>query len=123
MEQDSFVERLISDEAIFHISGKVNRNNVRMRGTEQPHAQIEDQRDSPEVNVFSALSREKVHGPSFFTEATVTGDSFLEMLKDWLLPQLDTNYDNYIPQLDEATPPFSHECTSVSQSCSSTVLD
>jgi hypothetical protein len=91
MEEDGFVERLIfSDEATFHISG-----NVCIWGTEQPHAQIEHQRDSPKVNVFCAVSREKVHGPFFFTEATVTGHSFLEMLENWLLPKLIINYDLY----------------------------
>jgi hypothetical protein len=38
MEENGFVERLISDEATFHISGKVNRRNVCIWGTEQPHA-------------------------------------------------------------------------------------
>jgi hypothetical protein len=60
MEEDCFVERLISDDATFHISGKVNRHNVRICGTERPHAQIQ-QCDSPEVNVFYAVSREKMH--------------------------------------------------------------
>jgi hypothetical protein len=52
MEEDGFVERLIfSDEATFHISGKVKRHNVRIWGIVQPHAQTEHQRDSPKVNV------------------------------------------------------------------------
>lgn len=124
MEENDFLERLIfCDEATFHISGKVSRHNVRIWGTEQSHAQIEHQRDSPKVIVFCAVSREKVHGPFFFTEATVTGDSFLDMLENWLLPQLNTNYDDYILQLDGAPLPFSQECMSASQSCSSTALD
>jgi hypothetical protein len=41
MKEDGFVERLISEEATFHISGKVNRHNVRIWETEQPHAQTE----------------------------------------------------------------------------------
>jgi hypothetical protein len=55
---------------------KIHKNvhNVRIWGTEQPHAQIEHQRDSPKINVFCAVSREKVHGPFFFPDATVTGD-------------------------------------------------
>jgi hypothetical protein len=90
MEEDGFVERLIfSDEATFYISGKVKRHNVHIWGTEQPYTQIEHSR---KVNVFCAVSREKLHGPFFFTEATVTGDSFLDMLKNCLLPQLNTNY-------------------------------
>ena len=104
--ENEFIERLIfCDEATFHISGKVNVHNVRIWGTEHPHAQIEHQRDSPKVNVFCAVSHEKVHGPFFFTEATVTGNSFLDMLENWLLSQQNTNCDNYILQLDGALPP------------------
>jgi hypothetical protein len=51
------------------------------------------------------MSREKVHGPFFFTEAAVIGDSFLDTLENWLLYQLNTNYDDYILQLDGALSP------------------
>jgi len=63
----------------------VNGHNVRIWGTEQPHAQIDHQRDSPKVNVFCVVSREEVHGPFFFSEANVTGASFLDMFENWLL--------------------------------------
>ena len=64
MEENYFVERLIfCDEATFNTSGKVNGHNVRIWGTEQPHAHIQHQRDSPKVNVFCAVSRKKVRGP------------------------------------------------------------
>jgi hypothetical protein len=54
MEEDGFVERLISsDEATFCISGKENRHNVCMWGTEQPHVQTEHQCDSPEVQKWT----------------------------------------------------------------------
>ena len=33
---------------------------------------------------------------------------FLDMLENWLLPQLNTNYDNYILQLHSAPPPNFH---------------
>ena len=36
----------------------------------------------------------------------MTGDSFLDTLENWLLPQLNTNYDDYILQLDGAPPHF-----------------
>jgi hypothetical protein len=59
--------------------------------------------------------REKVDGPFFFTETTVTGDSYLDMLKNWLLPQLNTNYEEYILQQDKAPPIFTrmYECFSI----------
>jgi hypothetical protein len=84
----------------------VNVHSVHIWGTEQPHAQIEHQRNSPKINVFCAVSRKKVHGPFFFPDATVTGDSFLAILENWLLPQLNISYDNYILQLDGAPPHF-----------------
>jgi hypothetical protein len=79
MEEGGFVERLISDEATFHINGKVNRHNVCIWRTEQPHEQMKHSVTQRKVHVFCAVSREKVRGPVFFTEATVTGDSFLDM--------------------------------------------
>ncbi|VVC37581.1 Protein of unknown function DUF4817,Domain of unknown function DUF4371 [Cinara cedri] len=63
-ENESFVSRIVfSDEATFHVSGKVNRHNVRIWALEQSHATVEHQRDSPKINVFCAISREKVYGP------------------------------------------------------------
>jgi len=124
MEENDFIERFIfCNETTFHISGKVNIHDVHIRGTEQPPTQIEHQRDSPKVNVFCAVSHEKVHGQFFFTEAAVTGDSFLDMLENWLLPQLNTNYGDCFLQRDGAPPSFSQECMGASQSCSSTALD
>ncbi|KAJ4434333.1 hypothetical protein ANN_22890 [Periplaneta americana] len=74
-----------SDEATFHTSGKINKHNCRVWGTQKPHRIIEHERDSPKVNVFCALSQRKLYGPFFFIEATVTGHSYLEQ---WLVPQL-----------------------------------
>jgi hypothetical protein len=79
---------------------------VRAWGTENPHATIEHQRDSSKLNVFWAISRRKVCGPCFFVENTVTGISYLDMLTNWLFPQLDEDSDNYIYQQDGAPPHF-----------------
>jgi hypothetical protein len=38
---------IFSDEATFHINGKVNRHNVRVWGTENPHVTLQQERDSP----------------------------------------------------------------------------
>jgi hypothetical protein len=75
---------VFSDEATFHLSGKVNRHNLRIWGMENPHATIEHELDSPKVNVFCAISRTKVYGPFFFMEKTVSGHSYLDMLQIWL---------------------------------------
>jgi hypothetical protein len=90
MEEDGFVGRLISDKATFHISGKVNIHSV----------------------CICAVSHEKVHGSLFFAEDSVTGYSFLDILENWSLPQLNTSYDEYILQLEGATLHFTriYEC-------------
>ena len=60
---------VFSDEACFHLSGKVNRHNLRIWGTEKPHETIQHERDSPKVNVFCAISKKSVYGP-FFSQKT-----------------------------------------------------
>ena len=53
LREDGLAEKLVfSDEATFHVWGKVNRHNVRIWGTENPHATTEYVRDSPKLNVF-----------------------------------------------------------------------
>jgi len=81
MEDDTFLPRLIfSDEASFCLSGKVNRQNVRIWGLQNSQEALEHERDFPKVNVFCALSLTKVYGPFFFAENTVTGVMYLAML-------------------------------------------
>jgi hypothetical protein len=46
------------------------------------------ERDSPKVNVFCAVSRRRVFGPFFFADKSVTGQVYLKMLQNWLMPQL-----------------------------------
>jgi len=65
-KNDDFFNRLIfGDESTFHLSGKVNKHNVRLWGTENPRELLQYVRYSPNVNVFCAVSRTKVYGPFF----------------------------------------------------------
>jgi hypothetical protein len=69
LEEGGFAEKLVfSDEVTFHVCGKVNRQNVCIWGTENPHATMELIRDLPKVNVFCVISTCKVYGPFFFAE-------------------------------------------------------
>lgn len=106
METDeSFVSKIVfSDEATFHTNGKVNRHNVCIWGTENPRETTQYERDSPKVNVFCAISANKVFGPFFFEGATVTGLQYLEMLENWLFPQLEQEAQQFIFQQDGAPP-------------------
>jgi hypothetical protein len=58
------------------------------------------------VNVFCAISKEKVYDPFFFVENTVTGNSYLDMLTLWLLSQLEEDFNDFIFQQDGAPPHF-----------------
>lgn len=107
MEQDGFSEKLIfSDEATFFVSGSVNTHNVRIWGSENPHAFVQNIRNCPKVNVFCAVSMFKVYGPFFFCEKSVTGHVYLDMLENFLMPQLETDSVDFIYQQDGAPPHF-----------------
>ena len=58
--------------------------------------------ESPEVNVFCAVSSCKVYGPFFFAEPTVTGIDYLDVLQLWLMPQLEEDSEDFIFQQDRA---------------------
>ncbi|PNF43528.1 hypothetical protein B7P43_G03919 [Cryptotermes secundus] len=105
MEDENFISRLIfSDEATFHLSGTVNRHNVRIWGTEHQHETAEHERDSPKVNVFCAVSQDKLYGPFFFGGNTVTGQPYLDMLQNWLFTSLQADSHDFIFQQDGAPP-------------------
>jgi hypothetical protein len=42
------------------------------------------------------MSREKLYGPFFFIESTVTGIIYLDMLREWLMPQLQEDIADLI---------------------------
>jgi hypothetical protein len=104
LEERGFAEKLVfTDEATFHVCGKVNRHIVHILGTENPYATAEHVRDSPKVNVFCSVSSCKVCGPLLFfflgggvAEPTVTGINYLDVLRLWLIPQLQEDSEDFI---------------------------
>lgn len=106
--EEGFLDRVVfSDESTFHISGKVNKHNVRIWGTENPLEIVQHERASPKINVFCAKSTQKVYGPFFFCEDTVMGASYLEMLQIWLFPRMQEDEpEDFIMQQDGAPPHF-----------------
>lgn len=105
LQDNNFSSNLVfSDEATFHLNGKVNKHNVRIWAAETPHAFEEHERDSPKCNVFCAVSKSKVYGPFFFAEKTVTGIAYLDMLEHWLFPQLEEDLEDLVFQQDGAPP-------------------
>ena len=70
---------------------------------------MESIHDSPKVNVFCAASSFKVYGTFFFAEPTVTGINYLDMLRLWLMPQLQEHSEDFIFQQDGAPPHFNFD--------------
>jgi hypothetical protein len=42
---------------------------------------VEHRRDSPKINVFCAVSSQKMYGPFFFAEETINGMIYLDILQ------------------------------------------
>jgi hypothetical protein len=124
MEEYGFAAKLIfSDEATFHLYGKVNRHNVRIWGSETPHTTSEHIRNSPKLNAFCAMSKQKVYGPFFFAESIVTGAFYLGMMQEWLMPQLDGDSDDFISQQDGGSATLPPPRPRLPQSAFATTLD
>jgi len=79
-----------SDEATFYVNGCVNGHNCRIWGTQQPSEIHEYVRGSSKVNVWCGLLYDRVIGPFFFSESTITGVVYLDLLEQYVFPQIET---------------------------------
>jgi len=69
-----------SDEAYFHLTESVNKQNNRMWLKERPVDWIEKPLNDAKVLVWCAISAKKIYGPYFF-ETTVNQHIYINMLK------------------------------------------
>jgi len=102
---DQWLKRwMFTDEATFHVSGRANTPNCLIWETENPHVSYELERASPKQNVWCGVTSEKVYGPFFFEEETVRAVNYLDMIKQYVVPQLqqDGILDTIIDQQDGA---------------------
>lgn len=81
---------------MFHLSGKVNRQNVRIWDTKNSLFIVEHARNSFEVNMFCAMS--KVYGHFFFMYGLKKQS--LAILTAWLMNQVEENMLNVVFQQD-----------------------
>lgn len=95
---------LWSDEATFKLSGHLNRHNCIYWSADNHHVVIEKEVNLPGLTVWCGMHSGGVFGPYFFDE-TVTGQTYLTMLNDWLWPQI--RHENFIFQQDGAPPHYS----------------
>ena len=90
-EDKEFLKRIcFSDEATFHVSGKLNKHNVRIWGAEHLHEIRELERDSTKVNVWCTIMCNRVIGTFFFHETTITADVYLDLLTEYVAPLIDS---------------------------------
>ena len=107
MATDSFVKSIMfSDETTFHLSSKVNRQNMSIWGAANQHVIVKHVRNSHKINVFCTMSNRKIYGPFVFLERIINGNILLDMLQQQSMPQDDDN--EFILQLDGAPPHFNN---------------
>ena len=76
-KDNNYLKRVcFSDEATFHTSGVVNRHNVRIWGSEKPHVVFQSEQGSPKENIWCGLMHNKVIGPFFFNEPTISANVY-----------------------------------------------
>ena len=84
---------LFSDEAHFHLSEHVNKQNFRFWASEQPHEHVEKPLSVEKMTVWCALGKNCIFGPYYFEDddghrVTVNADRYIEMLRRRFIPAL-----------------------------------
>ena len=84
----------------------------------QPNIKIHEYvRGSPKVNVWCGLLYDCVIGPFFFSESTITGVVYLNLLEQHVFPQIETFEQETVSRVifmqDGASPHFSCFVTDV----------
>lgn len=109
-DEDRIHNLWMSDEAHFHLSGFVNKQNFRYWSESNPKNLHEKPLHSPKVTVWCAMSSLGIIGPFFFEDdlgytVTVNSDRYADMLATFFFPRLDgfNPDDNTLFQQDGAT--------------------
>jgi len=80
------------DEAHFYLNGNMNKQNCRIRSASNPQILHETELHPLRVTVWCAVLSRWFVGPYFLEEnghtVTVTGDSYLSMLREFFYPEL-----------------------------------
>ena len=75
-------QKFFLDEATFHTSGRVHKQNYQIWSTEKPTIVDEYWDNSPKINVWCAMSSDCIIGPYFF-ESNVNGENYLQISKNF----------------------------------------
>lgn len=107
-ENEMFLNNVwMSDEAHFHLSGYVNKQNFRYWAAENPHFLHQKPLHSEKVTVWCAVSRNGIIGPYFFEDndghaVTVNSERYVNMIETFLTNEIDVNESTWFQQ-DGAT--------------------
>lgn len=95
-ESDEFLNRIVwSDEAIFGLDQTVNRHNCVYWDSSNPQRHVSlDRIGSDKVMVWAGIWAEGRIGPYFF-QRSVRGDTYLEMLEDFVFPKLSEQREDF----------------------------
>ena len=89
---------ITSDEAHFHLSSYVNKQNFRYWSGSNPRSLHEKPLHSERVTVWCAVANSGVWGPYFFEKeekvVSVTSSRYVQMLQNFLKPKLQDLDDN-----------------------------
>lgn len=109
-DRDFWQNIIMSDEAHFELSGKVNKQNCRIYGTSNPEAIEEQPHYQQKVTVWCGVSAKRIIGPYFYESAegatqTVNKERYVDMMRKYVMPQIRrNNMQHYWFQQDGAPP-------------------
>jgi DDE superfamily endonuclease len=93
-EDEDFLGRLMfSDEAHFHLHGRINHQCFRYWSETNPHWYRSEPLFSPKIGVWAAIGKKGMVGPIFF-EGTMDADRYLELLQDFFVPAVEQWQEN-----------------------------
>ena len=78
---------IMTDESIFDINNSISPHHKRLWSSTNPHRYQQRRLQPQRVHVWCGMTAEFVIGPYFF-ENTVTAESYIEMLQEFLYPEL-----------------------------------
>ena len=73
-----------NDESTFHVSGLLNRHNLRIWDSENPHETCELKWNFPKLNVWCGIMQDKIIDPFFFTEKSISAQIYLNILTEYV---------------------------------------
>jgi hypothetical protein len=104
--EDNFLSHIVIDEALLHTYGYVNQHNCVIWSSKSATEHSKHKQNDPKVNMWHALTHNRVNGLFFFDEDIIKRNSFLNMLENYAL--LKPNNNDLILLLDGASVHFAY---------------